>query len=74
MDRTVIGKVLWRAAEDEAFRMRTLENLGMALAQDGFILDDAEMRQITTWWDEIITLGMRAATERIQALARAYPA
>jgi hypothetical protein len=72
MDRTVIGRVLWRAAEDEAFRVRSLENLGMALAQEGFILNDTEMHQMRTWWEEMPSLGKRAAAERIQALARGY--
>lgn len=72
MDRSTIGRVLWRAVEDEAFRQRTLDNLGMALAQEGFILNDAEMRQLNAWWAEILTMSKRGAAERIQALARAY--
>jgi len=72
MDRSMIGRVLWRAAEDEAFRTRTLENLGMALAQEGFVLSDAEMQHLRTWWEEIHSMSKRGAAERIQALARAY--
>ncbi len=72
MERSTVGRVLWRAAADEDFRSRAIENLGMALAQEGFILNDAEMAQMRTWWEEIQTLSVRGAADRIQALARSY--
>ena len=72
MEQSTVGRVLGRAAADEEFRRRTLDNLGMALAQEGFLLTDAEMLQMRTWWDEIQGLSVRGAAERIQALARAY--
>ena len=72
MERSTIGRVLRRATEDEDFRKRSIENLGMALAQDGFILTDAEMRQVRAWWEEIQGMGARGGSERIQALARAH--
>jgi hypothetical protein len=72
MERSELGRILWRAADDDDFRRRALLNLGMALAEEGFILTDAEMREIRYWWDEIETLSPRASHERIQALARAY--
>lgn len=72
MERSAVGRILWRAAADEEFRSRAIENLGMALAQEGFLLSDGEMSLLRSWWDEIQLLSARAATERIQALARAY--
>jgi hypothetical protein len=72
MQRSTVGRVLWRAAADEDFRNRAIDNLGMALAQEGFTLTDAEMAQLRAWWEEIQTLSVRGAAERIQALARSY--
>ena len=72
MERSTVGRFLWRASADEEFRNRTIENLGFALAQEGFLLTDTEMSQLRGWWDEIQNLNARAAAERIQALARAY--
>jgi hypothetical protein len=72
MERNAVGRILWRAAADEEFRSRAIENLGMALAQEGFLLSDGEMSLLRSWWDEIQLLSARAAMERIQALARAY--
>lgn len=72
MERSTVGRVLWLAAANEDFRNRAIDNLGMALAQEGFLLTDAEMAQMRTWWDEIRSLSARGAAERIQALARSY--
>ncbi|HLJ20319.1 MAG TPA: hypothetical protein VKU84_08980 [Stellaceae bacterium] len=72
MEGGTVGRVMARAALDEEFRARFLDNLGMALAQDGFLLTDGEMRQLRDWWDEIRTMGARDAAERIRALARSY--
>jgi hypothetical protein len=72
MERSTVSRILWRAATDEDFRSRAIENLGMALAQEGFLLTDAEMAQMRTWWDEVQALTARGAAERIQALARSY--
>lgn len=72
MERSTVGRILWRASRDEDFRTRTLENLGMALAQEGFLLTDPEMIQVRLWWEEMQMLSARAAAERIQALARAH--
>ena len=72
MERSTLGRILWRAAADEEFRGRALDNLGITLAQEGFLLNDGEMTQLRTWWDELQTLSPRRAAERIQALARAY--
>jgi len=71
MERSTIGRLLQHAAADEAFRNRAIENLGMALAQEGFLLTDAEMAQMRTWWSELEGMTPRGATDRIQALARA---
>jgi hypothetical protein len=72
MERSTVGRILWRAAADEEFRNRTIENLGFALAQEGFLLTDAEMSQLREYWQEIQGLSARRAAERIQALARTY--
>ncbi len=72
MERSIVGRILWRAATDEEFRSRAIENLGMALAQEGFLLSDPEMALLRTSWDEIQSLSSRRAAERIQALARSY--
>jgi len=72
MEGSTVGRMLWRAAADEDFRKQALDNLGMALAQEGFLLTDAEMCQLRGWWDELQGLNSRAAAERIQALARAF--
>jgi hypothetical protein len=70
MERSTLGRAMRRAAIDEEFRARAIENLGMALAQDGFIMSDGEMAQMRDWWDEIRELGARDAAERIRAIAR----
>lgn len=72
MERNEIGPIFWRAAEDDDFRRRALQNLGMALAEEGFIVSDAAMSQLRGCWEEIAPLPPRAAHERIQALARGY--
>ena len=72
MERSTVRMILWRAATDEDFRNRTIENLGMTLAQEGFLLTDSEMAQMRTWWEEIRGLSARGAAERIQALSRSY--
>ena len=72
MEHGEIGRILWRAAEDEDFRRRALQNLGMALAEEGFIVSDAAMAQLRGSWEEIASLPTRTAYERIQALARGY--
>lgn len=72
MMQGIIGRVLWRAAEDEDFRRRALNNLGTALAEDGFILDDAEMGLLRDQWERLRGLREREAYERITAMARAY--
>ena len=70
MERSAISRILGRAALDAEFRQRTLENLGMALAQEGFLLTDGEMAEMRTWWEELQGLSPRSAAERIEALAR----
>ena len=70
--REAVGRVLWRAAEDEDFRRRALRNLGTALAEDGFVLSDAEMALLREQWEMVRGLREREAFERIAALARSY--
>ena len=59
--------------EDADFRRRSLHNLGMALAEEGFILSDAEMAQVRGFWEPLSGASERAAYERLAALARANP-
>lgn len=72
MEPGTLGRVMRHAAADEEFRARAIDNLGMALAQDGFLLTDGEMRQLRDWWEEITSMGARDAAERIRALARSF--
>ncbi len=69
----VVRRALWRAANDPDFRRRTLLNLGMALAEDGFILTNEEMAVMRDWWEPLCGLSERAAYERLAALARSHP-
>ena len=72
MKEQAVGRVLWRAAEDGEFRRRALANLGTALAEEGFILTDAEMAALRSCWEPLAGLAERAAYERIAALARGH--
>ena len=72
MERSTISRILRRAAADEEFRRRAIDNLGMALAQEGFLLTDGEMSHMRSMWEEIEALNVRGATERLQALARLH--
>ncbi len=73
MASAAVRRALWRAAQDPDFRRRSLANLGMALAEDGFILTDAEMADLRNWWELLRGLSERASYERISALARSNP-
>ena len=72
MIESVVGRVLWRAAEDPEFRRRMRQDLGITLAEEGFILADAEMSILREQFEPLQGLTDRAAYERIAALARAY--
>lgn len=72
MEQSMIGRVLWRAADDEEFRDRTMRSLGAALAEEGFILNDADMATLRTYWESLVGLNRRAVSEKIQAFARSY--
>jgi hypothetical protein len=69
---TTIARVFGRAARDEEFRRRALHNLGIALAEEGFVLTDVEMREVREEWEPLQSLSERVAYERITALARQY--
>lgn len=72
MKEAAVERVLTKAAADAAFRRRALTNLGTALAEEGFILTDAEMTTLRTLWEPLPTLEERAAYERIMALAHMW--
>jgi hypothetical protein len=67
-----VGQVLRRAEAEADFRRRLLSNPGTALAEEGFILTDEEMRTLREHWESWRNMSERAAYERIMALARAY--
>lgn len=71
MNRSVLGRVMWRAGEDFEFRRRFLSNMGTALAEEGFLLDDNEMQTLREYWEQFGHLEDRPAQERILAIARA---
>ena len=73
MTSAAVRRAVWRAANDPEFRRRSLSNLGMALAEDGFILTDSEMSVLREWWEPLRELSERAASERLAALARSHP-
>lgn len=70
---SIVGRALWRAVEDAHFRKRFLRDMGGALAEEGFILTDAEMATFRRYTEALAGLGERAAYERITALARQHP-
>ncbi len=65
-----VTRALWKASHDRDFRNRARQNLGYALAQDGFILSDAEMAYLRDWWESLHGLSDRGAQEQITAQAR----
>lgn len=68
-----VREALWKAAEDSEFRRRTLANLGMALAEEGFILTDDEMATMRSYWESLVGLTEPALSKQVMALARANP-
>ncbi len=72
MEETAVSRVFRHAARDPEFRRRALQNLGTALAEEGFILTDAEMRTLRGYWEPLQDLSERAAYERVMALARQH--
>lgn len=72
MAETTLGRVFRRAAHDTEFRRRALQNMGIALAEEGFVLTDAEMRELREHWEPLQSVSERAAYERIMALARQH--
>jgi hypothetical protein len=72
LEETTIGRVFCRAANDGEFRRRALQNLGTALAEEGFILTDGEMRELRQHWESLQALTERIAYERVMALARQH--
>ncbi len=71
MRQNAVGRVLWKAGEDSHFRRRFLANMGTALAEEGFLLNDEEMQTLRELWETFGRLEDRPAQERILAIARA---
>ena len=67
-----IGRVLIRAVDSAEFRRRMLSGMGAALAEEGFILTDAEMSIMRDIAESLEGLNERSAHERVMALARTY--
>ncbi len=72
MGNSAVGRVLWKAVDDAAFRRRLLQDLGNSLAEEGFILSDDEMRTLRNCWESVSGLSERRALEQIAAFARGY--
>ncbi len=70
MPNKTLGRVMWRAGEDADFLRRLQNDFGMALAEEGYTLDDDEMHTLRTYNEEFRELPLRAARERALAIAR----
>ena len=66
------GRVWARAVAEASFRRRLLMDMGAALAEEGFILSDAEMTILRRQYESLHGLNDRAAYERMVALAHGY--
>lgn len=71
--KSLISVVLHRAAADADFRGRLVRHLGNTLAEEGFILDDEEMRAIREMIEPLDGLTDRIVYERVSALSRRNP-
>lgn len=71
--KSIIPLVLHRAAADADFRGRLVRQLGSTLAEEGFILNDEEMRAIREMIEPLDGLTERVVYERIAALSRRNP-
>jgi hypothetical protein len=67
-----VGRALWKAVDDAAFRRRLLMDPGNALAEEGFVLSDDEMRTMRGYWESVSGLSDRRAMEQLAAYARGY--
>ena len=72
MQNEIVGRVLMTAAREAVFRRSMLEDMGSALAAEGFLLSDDEMRILREKWDTLHGLSERAAQEKIRAWAWSY--
>lgn len=72
MQNEIVGRVLITAAREAVFRRAMLEDMGCALAAEGFILSDDEMRVLREKWETLGGLSERVAQERIRAWAWSY--
>ncbi|GEM_PF-4210528 len=71
--KSIIPFILNRAAADADFRGRLVRQLGNTLAEEGFILNDEEMRAIREMIEPLDGLTERVVYERIAALYRRNP-
>jgi hypothetical protein len=69
LQASIVERILRLAAERSDFRRRALRDLGLALAEEGFILTDAEMATMRDYFEPLRSLSDRASQERIAALA-----
>lgn len=69
----VIPTVLHLAAVNPIFRGRLTQQLGTALAEEGFILNDDEMYRLRGLIEPLVGLPERSLYERIAALSRSNP-
>ncbi len=71
--KSIIPVVLHCAASNADFRGRLVRCLGMALAEEGFVLTDDEMRIIREMIEPLEELPERVVYERVAALSRRNP-
>ena len=72
MHNEIVGRVLMTAAREAVFRRAMLDDMGCALAAEGFILSDEEMRNLREKWETLGGLSERMAHEKIRAWAWSY--
>ena len=72
MQNEMVGRVLMTAAREGVFRRAMLDDMGCALAAEGFILSDDEMRVLREKWETLSGLSDRMAHEKIRAWAWSY--
>ena len=69
---TVLEKVFRQAANDPLFRRRIIDQPGIALSEEGFVLSDEEMRTVRAHLEPLRNASDREINERVRAIALSY--
>jgi GNAT superfamily N-acetyltransferase len=72
MRDSTVGWVLWLAVKDPIFRSAARRNLGIAVAERGFILSNSEMATLLDFWETLDQVSDRRAHELIEGHARLH--